>query len=467
MSTATINATSAYYHLTPVGNDARTQWFSGGPRKGISNNQREIGMIIFSMSEIYSAVHNYTVPSAKLVLNRDTAYGSGTVDISIVPISTEAAPQANTYAEAMSRAQRRFHYTTTVSGDTSEIDIPGYWIAMMQAEQFAGVIIYKEIGEGTESEARFTATASLKITQGATWHDPVWMREIGQGDIISDETHSLKGDMAELMHYINVRLTVDELSGIDFSGLTNGLYKDWPAVVTRMQAAISNGAATSIYGKEGKTAIVWKTVGSISSPHSDNNIILPNADIMNQLRNALEAPISNHDTTETLAVTQYARTYFEHYDSDFTVNLNELTTWSAKGPWSGMLYEYVMDNGQKKKKYVRRFGFWLLNNITAGKTVNKAKIRLTRTEGASGVQTINLYPVKISSLPNAKMRVSNVMDTSIIVGTATAAIGQTVEIELSDAFRTALGTTYYGVGVDDHQQYTNYGTSATLIINYS
>ena len=451
MST-TVNAKATYYHLTPLDKDASTSWIAGGPRKGISNGQCEIGMVFFDKAEIAAAINGGMLTKASLLLNRDTAYGTGTVDISIAPAMYDDVSSIMTYAECMNIIRRGWHYLTTVSGETASIQLPVGWLSGIQGDGFSGVMIYQEEGEGTGSIARFTS-AQLELSMDASYVTPVWCRPIGQGDIISSPMRSHQADLYELLHCLHIRQSIDEITLSSFDDIDIGAYDEWKDAIDELQDGTGRA-----YTAESKDAIDWIEVG---------NNDLPNAAVINQLRNALESPRGNTGTIETMEVQLYARTFFDHLNTDFTVNKEALTTWDQKGPWSGMNWEYVIDNGEKKKKYTRRFGFWLINDITAGKTINKAKIRLTRNKGANGSQTINLYPVKISSLPATKMKVNDVMDTSVIVGTAQAAIGEMVEIELSDAFRTALGTTYYGVGVDDHQHWTNYGTSATLIINYT
>lgn len=475
MSTAAFGQTAAYYHVSPVNSDAATAWIPGGPRKGIADGQRHIGMVMFDNAAIAAAIGSSTVPEARLILTRDATYGTDNVDICLAPFVTDEPPSINTYAQCMGRAQRRFHYYTTVSGNLSTIKLPGYWLQMMRQGQFAGVIIYQEAGEATDAHARFTEAARLEVDRESNWKTPVWMRPIGKGDVISDDSHSLKGDMSELMHYVNIRLALDGLDTIDWdepTPLENGLYKDWPAAVRRMQDAICDQPMTSasIYGHEGKTAITWKRAGNIGTVHSDSNIILPNAEIINQIRNALEAPTSGGGTKETIAVpgTAYARTYFDHYGGDFTVNLNSPTTWaSGRAPMSGMNWEYTTERGTKEKKYNRRFGFWLLADLTDWSAVSNAKLRVTRSEGNKGTFQITLYPVNIASMPSVKKSVSEVfVDQTTICGTATASIGQTVDIALSDATIAALADgTYTGVGVNDHDNWTNFAASATLIIN--
>jgi hypothetical protein len=456
MSTSTFTATEAYYHQTPVGGNVATEWIAGGPRKGVSNGCKEIGIILFDKEAISTAINHQNVPGAKLTLTRDATYGTQPVDISIAPLHYKPNFVAMNYDECVYIAQRYIHHLTTVEGETAVIDIPGYWLSVFQTYEVNGFMIYHEDGEGTDAPARFTANAQLELTIGTEWVQPVWMRSIGAGDVISDETHSHVGDMLELFTYINYRRAVDGLQAIDYPVEHRDAYDEWVEAIHDFREAIDD-----IYEEEGKTAIAWLQYETGEPP-------LPKASFINQIRNALEAPVSGGiGTMESMAVMEYARTYFDHLDSDFKVNTGTPTTWSRKGPCSGMNWEYVTDGGTKKKKFNRRFGFWLLKSLLAGKTVNNAKLRLTVNSG-NGNNLIRLYPVKISAVPTTRVSVNTVfLNQTEIMGSATATVGQTVDIPLTQDAISKLKTdaNYYGVGVDDHDNWKNFDASATLIIN--
>lgn len=455
MSTHTFLATEAYYHQTPVGGNVATEWISGGPRKGTSNGNREIGIILFDKEAISAAISGQNVPGAKLTLTRDATYGTQPVDISIAPLHYKPNFVPMNYDECVYIAQRYIHHLTTVSGDTAVIDIPGYWLSVFQTYEVNGFMIYKEDGEGTDAPARFTADAQLEMTIGTAWEQPVWMRSIGAGDVISDATHSHVGDMLELFTYINYRRAVAGLEPIDYPVPHRDAYDEWEQAIYDFRVAIDE-----IYDEEGKDQISWLQYATGESP-------LPKASFINQIRNALEAPTSGGGDMESMAVMEYARTYFDNLDSDFTVNKGTATTWSKKGPCSGMNWEYVMDGGTKKKKYSRRFGFWLLKNLLAGKTVRNAKLRVTVNSG-NGNNLIRLYPIRINEVPATQKSISEVfLNQTEIMGSATATVGQTVDIPLTQDAISKLQTnaSYHGVGVDDHDNWKNFDASATLIIN--
>ena len=484
MSTTTINSKKAYYHLSPINGSAESPWQKGAPVKGTVNGQKAIGVYLFDSEAIKDAVSGKYLGSASLILNRNTDYGTDAVDVSITFLKDGFSVAGNqTYDQCMKYAVRYAHTLATVSGNQTAVKIPGFWLSFIGGSNpILGFMVYQEKGEGTTEPAYFTTSAKLQLSVSSSpaFESPVWMRPIGQGDVISSDVFSHRLDLREIQYYINLRRNNDGLARIttmdNYQLSTSRVpFEEWPGIITEFQAAISDGTNTSIYGKEGKTAITWKQTGNIHQVDSSSNIILPNAEIVNQLRDALEAPMSNLSTKETLTVAKYARATFDNYGSDFTVNLNTATEWSAREPRSGMNWEYTTERGTKDKVYHRRFGIWMFIDKLTGKTITKAKVRLTRVEGASGTHDITLYPVIVSSVPSSNKSVNEVLDTNTEVGTGSAAVGETVEIELSSTFVTRLqnaidsssGTKYYGVGVNDTQYWTNFGTSAKLIINYS
>ena len=470
MSTVITYTTGTYYHRTPVNGGAATEWIPGGPRKGTMDGMREIGLVLFDKDAIAAAVGNNIFTEAKLTLFHDAGFGIRAVDICIAPIISPPQLGMMTYEDCLAMAERGCHYYT-VYGAAASIKLPGYWLQMIREKSIAGVLIYQEDGEGTKDPIRFTTDAGLSIEVGGTWSAPVWRRGIGTGDYISTESQSFLADMQELLEYTNIRRAIDSIGPwIYYDPTLMRNYSYWVPSIITLQQAISDGTANSIYGKEGKAAITWLDVGDPSEPDSPTNIIMPNAAIINQIRNALEVPKFPQDTTRTFAVMEYARTYFDNYGKDFTVNLNQNTTWvSGKAPMSGMNWEYTTERGEKEKKYNRRFGFWLLAGLTDWSSVQTAKLRLMRNEGNDGTRTITLRPVKIAAMPTGKVPVlgdNGVFENlSDLCGSADCAVGQQVDIELTAGTIAALAAgTITGVGVDDHDHWTNFAASATLVI---
>ena len=470
MST-TLNAKAAYYHLSPLNGDSTSKWNQGGPLKGTVNGQKAIGLVMFDKAEISGAIGANQLQEASLTLHRNTNYDTGAVDISIAPVMGVSVPEKATYAECMEMASRGWHYVTAVSGAASEIKLPGAWLYLLKNNPFAGLIIYQEDGEGTTEPARFTAAAELKLTTGTALKEPIWLRGIGSGDVISDETHSHIADLYELLYYINYRKAADNetlspppeplLTPTTFTGIDIGLYKDWKSAITALRTGIN-----AIYTAEGKTEVSWSTIG---------NDDLPSAAVINQLRNALEVPSTGD--AEYLEIADYSRAYFRRLGADFVANLNQDVRWrKGENPEGGHMNEYEeVEAGVRRKAYYRFFSCWHIIGLLAGKTVTSAKLRVTRTKGNTWDNEINLYPVIASTPPDTNMTVNNVMDTSIVVGNGSAAVGETVDIALSSDFITALGraisgtegTKYYGIGVNDTQVWSRFAASATLIINDS
>ena len=121
------------------------------------------------------------------------------------------------------------------------------------------------------------------------------------------------------------------------------------------------------------------------------------------------------------------------------------------------------------KLFTTYFGFWLLNDITAGKTINNAKIRIKRSGGRNTTQTVRLYPVTVSSIPSDERSVNQVYDTSWTCGTAQMGLGTTAWITLNQRAVNALNGSgserIYGVGVIDDMNISRFDASAVLKIN--
>lgn len=474
MSTTTLNATATYYHMAADG--AKMPWLEGMPKKGTSNGRKAIGLIMFDRNQMRAALKSEVDPSknkalvsANLILYRDTSYGTDPVDLSLTYTLNSSTGGSMTHEQCMEFGYRNAHTQVTASGATSVIPLPGFMLQRLLWYLY-GFVIYQEDGEGTDKFAQFTgAKLQLKTydsNEAKVYDNPVWTRPIGQGDDISSKTRSHCKDLREIEYYINLRRAINNLTAIDKidNFQTNDMiqYLYWRTLITFYQQAIND-----IYTAEGKTAISWIAMGNASSPDSSSNILLPNAAAVNQLRNALESKPSG--TKEALTVTDYARTEFSTYDSYPPANRSTVKTWVKAGPRSGMNWQWSTHNGQKAKEYMRHFGFWLLKGLISGKTINKgAKLRLNKINGNEGNHEIKLYPVKISSVPTTASLDDVFLDTGEVMGSAYAVKGQTVEIPLTaDAINKLLNNgSYYGVGVEDEQQWSYFDASATLIINY-
>ena len=449
-------AIGTYYHQTPVGGSSATAWINAGPRKGTTGVYKEIGYILFDKTVLASTINGANLPAAKLVLNRDTAYGTGTVDICIAPAFTTDPPQGEmTYEACMANmTMRHAHHLTTVTGSTCSIDLPGYFLSLLRWNTICGFIVYQEDGEGTSDIARFTMYGKLELTLGATYETPVWTRPIGAGDVICNEKCSHVADLWEILHYVCHRESA-ELTPIepwtDFEGIDIGAFEDWAAAVRRLQGAID-----TIYTAEGKDAITWLTA---------TDGMMPNAAIINQLRNALEASMSSG--SESLEVSIYGRATLALDHSWTNGDNDDDVTWAKAGPHCGYNWEWVHVGGNlKQKQYNYRFGFWVLSNLIAGKTISSLKLRITKTGGNNG--NVKLYGVKINSQPSAQMSVSDVIDTDVECASFTMNVGETKTITLSDTVKNLLvNGDIYGVGFYKDGELGTFSASATLVINES
>ena len=463
MSTSTFNSRSAYYHQAPVQGSAETNWATGGPRKGIRDGQQELGLVMFDKAAIQAAIGSDIIAEAKLTLVRDAAYGTDTVDITIAPMWNNPTVSAMTHEQCMNLAQRTVHCTTTVTGASSVIRLPGYWLAAMVNSGIDGILIYQEPGEGTSINARFTDTATLELKHWNSlsvdkeWASPVWMRTIGTGDVISSDTRSFIADMQEMLYYVNVRRAIAGLSEKEFSGSNE--YSYWPTMAGILQDGI-NG----IYTAEGKTAVSWISIGNPALPDSPSNIILPNAGVINQIRNALETPVSGGGSTDTTEVPLYGWTIINKTSTWSNNDYNKKETWSQAAPKCGYDYEYTMVGGEKVKQYNYRFCFWILSGLLAGKTYNTLKLRLTKNSGDNG--NIQLLGVTINAMPSVKMSANEVMNVNNVYATIPFSAGETKEITLgSDVVQALKDGTIYGIGLSKDSARSNFSASATLIIS--
>lgn len=458
MSTSTFNSRAAYYHQAPVQGSAEMNWATGGPRKGIRDGQQELGLVMFDKAAIQAAIGSDYIAEAKLTLVRDATYGTDTVDITIAPLWNNPTVGPMTHEQCMDLAQRNIHCTTTVTGASSVIRLPGYWLAMMVNSGIDGILIYQEAGEGTSINARFTDTATLEITYGSgLWATPVWMRTIGAGDVISSELRSFSADMQEMLYYVNVRRAIASLSEKEFSSSND--YSYWPTMASILQDGIDD-----IYTAESKTAVTWISIGDPSEPDSPSNIILPNAGVINQIRNALEAPVSGGGSTDTTEVPVYGWTIINKTSTWSNNDYSKKETWSQAAPKCGYDYEYVTVDGEKVKQYNYRFCFWILSGLLAGKTYNTLKLRLTKNSGDNG--NIQLLGVIINTMPSVKMSANEVMNVSNVYATIPFSAGETKEITLgSDVVQALKDGTIYGIGLSKDSARSNFSASATLIIS--
>lgn len=450
---STLTSTAVFYHMSaPEGSEA-TEWIQGQARKGTAGGQQALGLIMFARDAIDQDINGGVLRGARLTLSRDAAYGTGNADLTIAPVNVESVSGAMAYEQCLEMAIRPLHHMCAVEGETANIDLPGAWLRALQEGLINGIMLYNE--EGTDTYLQFGGTAYLALDSTTAYVAPVWCRPVGEGDIISDSIRSHVWDLKEIEHYLNIRRARSSLEAIDL-GLGDAiddscLYSAWYGLIGTLRTA-----ADEVITAEQGTAISW----CVLDPDE-----LPKADAINELRNWLEVVTG---TAERLSVTTYGRVSFEHVGSDFTVNRKTAVAWAAKkAPMSGMNWGYEIRNNVKVKVYNRRFGIWIFRNQMLNKVITSAKLRVTRSSGRGGSWPVVLYPVLVGSVPtsSAKKSVNQVMGTTAC-GRANCAVGQTVDIALSqDIISRIQAGTAYGVGVDDHEDWTNFGSSAVLILN--
>ena len=439
MST-TITTENLMYHASPLNGMGASEWTRGGARKGVNGIRREIGLIMFDAAQIAAALTGqHTLPAAQLQLTRDASYGTQNVDISIAPAYVEVVGGAMTYADCLDLAMRRYHHLAVV-GAEPQIPLPGAWLRLLKEGLINAFILYREDGEGTDGYARFTGEAQLVLDVDAAYQTPVWTRSIGTGDEISGLICSHVADLKELEYYADLRNGT--ATGLNLGDTCD--YADWYEIIMALRSAIDPDRD-------------WCTV-------TDDD--LPKAEVINELRNALEEMPGGQ--TKQMVVTKYGRALYSFTAKDGEVNYNvDYLRWQGGyRPESGKSwrYEYPAGIGVKTKMFYHRFGYWELRNLVAGEsTINNAKLRLKL---AAGSGTVVLHPLLRGDLAGATARLNDVMDRTIICGQTTAVAGETADVVLTQECRTKLlSGVWYGVGVYDKDVSAEYDTSATLIIN--
>ena len=453
---STLTTTAVMYHMASLTGTEASEWVQGQARKGTSEGQRALGLVVFSPDDIAGDINGAALKGAKLVLSRDATYGTGNADLSIAPVNIDSVSGAMTHEECMALAIRPMHHMCATEGETATISLPGAWLRALGEGLINGFMLYNE--EGTDAYLQFGGTAYLMLDTTTSYVAPVWCRPVGQGDIISDKIRSHVWDLKEIEHYLNIRrgnISPTPLTPTDLDlgdALDDScLYAAWYGIVTELRTKTNE-----VVVAEGGTAYDWCVI---------TQDMLPNAEAINELRCALEEVQAS--PAERLSVTKYGRVSFENVNKDFTVNRNETVNWAKKAPMSGMNWGYEIRNEVKVKVYNRRFGIWIFRDKMVDKVITSAKLRVTRSTGRSGSWPVVLYPVKVSAVPTTKKSVNQVMGTTVC-GRASCAVGQTVDIPLSaDVISKIQAGDYYGVGVDDHEDWTNFSGSATLILNES
>jgi len=441
MST-TITTENLMYHASPLNGMGASEWTRGGARKGVNGIRREIGLIMFDATQIAAALTGqHTLPAAQLQLTRDASYGTQNVDISIAPAYVEVVGGAMTYADCLDLAMRRYHHLAVV-GAEPQIPLPGAWLRLLKEGLINAVFLYQEDGEGTNGYVRFTGDAKLVLDVDAAYQTPVWTRSIGTGDEISGLICSHVADLKELEYYADLRNGT--ATGLNLGDTCD--YADWYEIIMALRTAIDPERA-------------WCTV-------TDDD--LPKAEVINELRNALEEAPGGQ--TKQMVVTEYGRALVSFSVTDREVNYNETLSWQgALPPSSGRRWIYEYGQGVKTKVWYHRFGYWELLGLLEGQNVSSAKLRLKRTEGSEG--PVYLHPLISDDLAGKRRTLNDTMNRTINCGQVTAVAGETVEVELSSELIEHMTSadpnvqTWYGVGIYDKDVNAMFDASATLIIN--
>lgn len=450
---STVTNSSSWYHLTPASGSAATSWAQGGPRKGLEGGQNMIGLVAFSKTEIASAINGGRLLAAELVLNRESGYGTGAVSLSLAPVRTVQTIGSMTHEQCVDMAERRLHHLTAASGAQTRIPLPGYWLKMMAGGELEGILIYQEEGEGDNAPMRFTAAARLELTTGTSYQQPVWMRPVGRGDLISGKLSSHIGDLAEIIYYLDLRRAAQSLSAVSLDDLELGPYRDWAPVIRLLQSKT--------------TEVIEAEHGTVPTFTAVTDGQMPSALAVNELRLAME----NVGQKESMAVTQYARSLFTAPNAPGAVDLYSAGRWTADPPRAGTYWEYEWSGDERVQTWFKCFGYWLLSDLMAGKTVNTAKLRVKRARGAGGSQQIILCGSIYNGIPSTTKMLDQVLDQNIVCGTGQGAIGETVDVELTaEAIRRLkLGAgeegKLFGVGVKCTDPISYFDATATLIIN--
>lgn len=370
MATYRFSAQWTGYKACPASGDTASTWTEGALRAGVQSGMRYIGAVLFQLRNVVG-----DITSASITLTRDAAWGEGVKAVQLFPIPSQDISGTETEAESLARGAigARKEYTTA-AGETV-LPIAGATLAKMQAGTFAGFILMTQ-NEGGYSQ--FTDAITLTVTTESYTDTPIWAREIGAGDIISDSKRWHTEDIDELIFYTNLRAKKDGLAEITWPSEKRGLFKYWGECMALLQNKV-NACLT-----EEKATV--KTFTAVAAGD------YPKAIVVNELRLALEDKASGY----AAGGAYYA--YYKKGASKQTWKTGDVTGGGKKVSTWHYEYKEVIVGGTCYEKiekvwetaYYYYAGFWTFSNIAALKGGEYQNVTL-HIKKLSGENTFKLY----------------------------------------------------------------------------
>lgn len=456
-----LTATGEWYHVSAERETSASKWVEGPLRKGLYQGKRNLSLVKFDKQEILNATTgewpDNTIVGAELVLQRDTAYGSGPVTLCVAP-ADDVAISTNyvTRADCMNLAHREKHHIGSISGEAASVLLPVGTVIMLNYDNpISTFVIYHENDEAADSYVRFLAGAKLRLYVGRDdWHGPVWTRAVQAGDIICDGIRSHWNDMQEIWQAAYWRWTVLDRQNDWLTPPSLPRFALWPANIRTLQSHISR-----IYEAEGKDAPVFTTCA---------DGMYPKAELINELSGYLdESAAAVLPSTTSLCAQQ------QLVDSSARYNESTLMTWAATDVQAGKYTEqrkvYVYEQGEKTVTvYWSGAGGWLFDKTNmAGMSSAKLRLKVTAASKDETQVRVVLYGIKVTQMPAGSQSYASVFDTTAL-GEADCIVGTQAEIQLSayavQQLREQDGG-YGGIGIRYDNPYIECSRSAELLVN--
>ena len=453
-----LTATGEWYHVSAENEKSASKWVEGPLRKGLYQGKRNLSLVTFDPAQVAEA----GAIAAELVLQRDTSYGSGPVTLTVADVRN-ASVQTTEYvtrAQCLAMARRSAHHQVTVSGEECVIPLPAYYTLDMWDGRNS-YMIYHEQDEARDGYIRFLPGAKLRLYtyQADGWRNPVWIRDVKPGDVISDGSGQHDGIYSHYFDLVEVEHTIERrrrlMDGYDgyIPVLVFGRYSEWSERIRTMQ-----GWVAEMYEDEGRDPPVFTV---------PVDGCMPDAAIFTQLRGYVSG-----EGGSVLHSTGTIRAY-QHLNS-LTDAFNEQTsmTWTAEPPaaglstWQEMVYPYGRDP-VVVTMYRRDVGGWTFDKSTlSGATTMKVKVTVTEAGEEETKVNVTLYGIWEGTPAEGRAAYATVFDQTPI-GRGEAIVGQPVEIQLSDdavrLLREQNG--YGGIGIRYDNPYIVCSRSAELLVN--
>ena len=455
MTTTDILSKGVYYHTASGSRDTAARWTQGAARKGVYDGRETLSAVIFDAEEIAQAIGEDPLIGAELILSRDTGFGESTVTVCLAPMQLSELPDRYMRrSECIALSHRKLRRCYSIEGASAVFGIPGAQLMELRAGEANAFLLYQD-EDGSDSYCRLSDTATLRLYTGNDWMAPVWLRTLSAGDVISGPGRSHIADLRELEFYINRRRVYDNLEPMaDIGeGLDLGLYRDWPAVILKLQAGVDG-----IVAAEGRAAHTWIVPGTG----------LPQAAVIEELKTIMNG--------EEESSTPSLHTYYTHQSytrADKAFNPDAATLWTEGKAMAGMVKTQQEMTDQGHTFTITAYDYhtccWSFE-WEEGIVMNSAAVRI-KVKSISGADTVHvvLRGMRLKTVPTDeyhRTKYQSVMDDTVF-GEADCPAGEETRIPISAAGLKKLNAgSAHGVGIRyDLAKYTEFDPEAYLMIN--